>query len=58
MCCSYMTMIVVIIIIIIIIIIMLIVIITIVKINDKCDDKFVSVRCNNTGEPKKGISMH
>ena len=56
MCCSYMTMIVVIIII--IIIIMLIVIITIVKINDKCDDKFVSVRCNNTGEPKKGISMH
>ena len=30
------------------------VIITIVIINDK----FVAVRCNNTGDPKKGISMH
>ena len=34
-----------------------IVIITIVIINDRYD-KFVAVRCNNTGDPKKGISMH
>ena len=33
------------------------VIITIVIINDRYD-KFVAVRCNNTGDPKKGISMH
>ena len=34
-----------------------IVIITIVIINDRYD-KFFAVRCNNTGDPKKGISMH
>ena len=33
------------------------VIITIVIINDRYD-KFVAVTCNNTGDPKKGISMH
>lgn len=33
------------------------VIVTIVIINDRYD-KFVAVRCNNTGDPKKGISMH
>jgi len=37
--------------------IMTIVIITIVIINDRYD-KFVAVRCNNTGDPKKRISMH
>ena len=34
------------------------VVITIVIINDRYDDKFVVVRCNNTGDPKKGTSMH
>lgn len=33
------------------------VIVTIVIINERYN-KFVAVRCNNTGDPKKGISMH
>lgn len=40
-----------------IIVIEIIKVITIVIINDRYD-KFVAVRCNNTGDPKKGISMH
>lgn len=40
-----------------IIVIEIIKIITIVIINDRYD-KFVAVRCNNTDDPKKGISMH